>query len=122
MYRASDLTPGERLWLRRRREGTTQLAEGRSHNVTEWQYSEWEHDRRQPVPYVGLYPRALTPGEQCALARRRGDVNLRRLSELTGLSHVTVLKHENSTKRGALWAWWAERGWPDVVGGMRRAG
>jgi len=112
MYRPSDLTPGERLWLARRRDGTTMLEQAATFNVTEWQYGEWERDRRENVPWVAVIPRVLSPGEQCALARRRADVNLRRLAQLAGLSHVTILKHENATKATPLWSWWSQHGWP----------
>lgn len=113
MYRPSDLTPGERLWLMRRRCGATMADHAETvYGVTEWQYGEWEHDRRANVPWVAVTPKQLTPGEQCALARRRADLNLRRLAKLTGLSHVTVLKHERATKPTSLWDWWEACGWP----------
>lgn len=111
-YRPTDLSPGERLWLVRRRAGSTLLAQAATYGVTEWQYGEWERDRRPDVPWARLAPNRLTAGEQCALARRRADLNLRRVAALTGLSHVTVLKHETLDKVTALHQWWEQRGWP----------
>lgn len=116
MYRVSDLTPGERLWLVRQRAGKTLRAMARDYELTEWQYAEWEHDRRDGIPNIPVTPRRLTHGEQCAIARRRADLNLRRVAKLAGISHVTVLKYERMDTPTMLWHWWDDTGWPGKYG------
>ena len=119
-YRPSELTSGERLWLVRRRQDLTLQAMAEQYQVSQWRYTEWEHDRPtgEPQPWVAIT--ALTVGEQCALARRRSGWPLRRVARATGLSHVTVLKWERATEEtlgNPLWEWWElAQGWPRRVG------
>lgn len=116
-YTYAGLTPGERLWLARRRAGQTLAKAARAvHGVTPWKYGEWEHDRHGPIPYVHLSGDRLTSGERCVLARRRAGWSVNRVAREVGWSHVTVLKWEASTRcdigDNPLASWWDERGWP----------
>ena len=119
-YRPSELTAGERLWLFRRRMGKTLQRQAEAYGVSQWRYTEWEHDRPtgEPQPWVRVDP--LNVGEQCALARRRSGWPLRRVARESGLSHVTVLKWEREeaeTVGNPLWEWWElTRGWPRRIG------
>jgi hypothetical protein len=112
-YRAEDLTPAERLRLMRKRAGVAMADNAIAFGVGEWKYSEWEHGRGDDLPWVKVTPAPLTLGECCALARRRANLGLVRLSQLTGWSRVTLIKWEKSLgDRNPLAGWWDQRGWP----------
>ena len=72
----------------------------------------WELDR-EPAP---LGPNAhvaapLTPGEWCAIQRRRAGWTLPKLSRMTGISRMTLWKAEHDRTSGVadLAEWWHRR-------------
>lgn len=120
-YRPSELTGGERLWVNRKRAGLTLQEAARDYNVTQWRYTEWEHDRPtgEPQPWVVVDPSKLEVSEQLLLARRRSGWTLKRVARAVGVSHVTLLKYEasNETVGNPLWEWWElTQGWPRRLG------
>lgn len=101
-------TYGERLWLTRRAVGETQKVFAKRFGVSEKRYLAAENDR-QPLggdarPLPDLSP---TPGDLCALARRRHKRSLRATARMLKLSHVGLLTRERRSDERLAQAWTA---------------
>lgn len=69
-----------------------------------------DFERGVPVDRTGA--KDITLGEQCYLARYRSGINLKDLAELTGVSHVSLIKRErNRGEVEALAEFWTARDW-----------
>lgn len=114
MYSSNALSPGERLFIDRRRRGLTMAAAAKRHKVSQWRYQQWEHDMPTEEPLApSVTLGELTKGECCTLARRRKRASIHEVGAAIGLSHVTVIKYEASdADANPLYDWWARRGWP----------
>jgi hypothetical protein len=130
MYSVHDLSPGERLYLLRRRVGKNIHQAAKAYNVTPWRYSEWEDDLVTGEPKVPqltsddfqkLGSAALYKGEACLIARRRMRSTITHLGTKVGMSHVTLIKWERpeETNGNPLYNWWESQGWPPL-GGVRQ--
>lgn len=95
-------TRGEQLWLWRRRFKLTQASAARSLLISEYIYHESENDRSGKAPARSIRP---TPGELCALARRRHGLGLLGTARLLGLTHVTMLARERRCDPSLITSW-----------------
>jgi DNA-binding transcriptional regulator YiaG len=91
----SDITPGERLWIIRRRAGKSCVETAAEHGIKTWLYQRWEKDGGSP-PDVELD--ILEPYEHYALLRRRKGMRLRELAAHLGIAKETVSKMERGVK------------------------
>jgi transcriptional regulator with XRE-family HTH domain len=77
------LTPGERLWLLRRRRRLTIDEAASEYKVSRWLYGRWETDQAEgPDPELDI----VEPYEHYALLRRRAGMTQKDLAQLIGLS------------------------------------
>lgn len=111
MYVLDDLTPGELVWLTRKRAGLTQREMARATTRSEHTIRAYERDEIRPrnAGAIDLGGKALTKAECCRVARRRAGLSLRALAATLRTSHVTLLKRERA---GGLVSYWDKRGWP----------
>lgn len=87
----SDLTPGERLWVLRRRRGITVDEAASEYKVSAYTYYRWEADKSEgPDPKLDI----VEPYEHYALLRRRAGMTIADLAKLLGLSGFRVSKME----------------------------
>lgn len=86
MLRAQELTPGERLFIARRRSKRTKAAAAAVLDVTLYRYSRWEDDLerapRSALPSLGR----LGWHEGAAISRRRAGVSLEQAARAVGVS------------------------------------
>lgn len=91
-------TPGERLWLLRRRHALPRPAFAALLGVCATTLWRLETDQRalgrHAATHVPPAPRALNRGDLCALARWRSGAGLRETAAAMGCSHVTYLAAE----------------------------
>jgi len=90
------LTNGEGWWLLRRRLGFTQIEFARRNNqISEETLRRYERDEGE-VPSPGRCApwTRLTPGEYCALARKRLGVDLATMARRRKVSRQTLIKIE----------------------------
>ncbi|MEE8234295.1 MAG: helix-turn-helix transcriptional regulator [Gammaproteobacteria bacterium] len=81
------------MFIQRRRAKMSQGEMGDGLGVTNWQISQWERDKMSincPQYNVG----ELSSGEGCLIHRRRSGLTRRKLSKLTGWSHVRIQRME----------------------------
>lgn len=97
------LTPAERLWLWRRLAGLTQAAAAGRLRVPLRSYQRAEAGNTGCI----APPRAPrpSPGDLCALARRRSGLSLREAARRLGVSHVTLLAREGRGDQQLVLAW-----------------
>lgn len=117
MYALSSLTPGERLFIWRRRNGMTVVTAAEALGTTPHYYKQWENDRAPDAtlaPPVALEP--LSTGEACTIARRRAHWSIDQMKEKLKWSHVTQIRWEAEPSRdkakNPLYQWWQKKGWP----------
>ena len=105
--RLTDLTPGERFWLWRRRTGTHSYDASVIYGVSTKLITAWERDRRTDVPEVNLPGGELTCGEQATILRRRAKVSIKSAAVQLGVSHVSLIRMErdeiDATKAMEFW-------------------
>lgn len=98
------LTNGEGWWLMRRRSGLTQVAfVARFPGLSEEALRRYERDEGE-VPFPGgcaPWP-PLSPGEYCALARRRLGLDLVFMARKLRVSRQTLIKIEADRTASAL--------------------
>jgi hypothetical protein len=87
------LTRGEGWWLLRRRMSMTCAGMAHRQAISEDRLRRWEYDREAaPMPARASGP--LTPGEWCALQRRRRGWTLVEAARRIGVSRQTLWKAE----------------------------
>jgi hypothetical protein len=103
------LTRGEGWWLLRRRVNLTCAAMAQLQDISEDRLRRWEYDRvAAPMPtelvqsgLMGARLRdAVTPGEWCALQRRRRGWTLPEAARRMGISRQTLWKAEHDRTLG----------------------
>ncbi len=97
------LSPGERWWLRRRRNGFTQEQMAQKLYISEKAYNMIETDRSRAKRRApsGLW----NPGDLCMLARRRSGMCLRTTAANFGISHTELLTRERESDPRLVEAW-----------------
>jgi hypothetical protein len=111
----NQLTPGEALFVTRRRLGKTQGAMAKKHRVRTYQYIRWEDDvvpsdrdgQTLPIPKVKLKWRELTPGEQCVVMRRRSGKSRIVVARELGCSTtwLSAMEHERASTAKLMRFW-----------------
>ena len=102
---ATDLSPGERLEVWRRRNGLTQLEAaarcGLSHNA----YKRFERGEAPGMPEpLAISLGRLSAGEQCRILRRREGLTLEEVQELSGFHRKWVHRIETGQRNPATTA------------------
>lgn len=93
-------TPAENLWLWRRRQDFTKAQAATALCISEYRYSLLESGEGKPKRRI-----TPTPGDLCALARRRYGLELRGTAELLKMSHVTLLAMERRSDAVLIAEW-----------------
>jgi len=108
MLSAKELTPGERLLIVRRREGTTKADCASGCGVTLYRYNRWESDDEVgPTAKTGR----LAFHEQSMLLRRRAGVSVADFAKLVGVSPWWLRQMEiGEAPDDRLRAYWADAG------------
>lgn len=88
------LTPGDRLFLVRRREGKSQREAAASWNVSYGTYSAWENNHTAPLPPPEVQVRRMEPGERCLIYRRQKGLSQAQVGEAIERCAYTVRKME----------------------------
>lgn len=109
------LTPGEALWLRRRRAGDTMATWAQVFGCSEDAVYKTEHDLREPPTMIRVLlrwfrrPRPITPGEYSALQRRRAGKTMAWVAKKRKSTRTTVWKQEHDKTQTApdLAVWWS---------------
>ena len=81
--RVSDLTPGEKLFLSRKRDGLSMADAAASHGVGLPTYRKWEKDEAEPeakAPALGK----LTMTDQFIVLRRRSGMTMKAIADDVG--------------------------------------
>lgn len=97
------LTPGETLWLLRRRSGAPAHFTARLFRVSDHVYRAWERGRLPAMVTLELVG-ALTDGEACALYRRRRHWAQWEAAAWLGVSRVAVVLAERDRHRVSAFA------------------
>lgn len=84
MLATSEVTPGERLLIERRRAGQNQTEAAASYDLSEWQYRQCEADRSNAIPVTPIG--RLQAHESCMLMRRRAGMKRTELAVQVGIS------------------------------------
>ncbi len=100
-------TAGENLWLGRRSKSLTQAGAAKLFKVSARHYGKAELDKVTLPPWDS--PGRPTPGDLCALARRRYGRGLAGTAKLLRCSKVTLLKREGRDDP-ELVRFWEKRG------------
>jgi hypothetical protein len=107
------LTPGEALWLARRRMGMTAVDFAAAYGVSVERLRDAERDKIDAFTIAGdiPVPGQLSPGEFSALARRRSGLSLEGLAKKRRTTKMTINKQEFDRTQTAidLARYWAER-------------
>lgn len=114
------ISAGEYHWLKRRRDGHTvegwAAKTGRS--ADEVRDIEWDRTNHSLTELEASTAQLiqLTPGELCALARRRSGMKMEDVAKRTGVSRMTVWKQEHDMTATAkdLAKWWTVRRFPEA--------
>jgi transcriptional regulator with XRE-family HTH domain len=86
------LTPGERLWLLRRRKRQNIEKAAAEYGVSAWVYSQWETDQNEgPDPELDI----VHPWEHYAILRRRSGMTQKEVAKLIGISQRRVCYMEH---------------------------
>jgi hypothetical protein len=95
------LTRGEAWWLVRKRVGITQAEMSKAHGISEDLLREWEKDRAPapghldwPDDFPAYLETPISPGEYCAIMRRRAGRSVADESARLGLSRVRYIEAE----------------------------
>lgn len=97
-------TYGEQLWLWRRQKRYTQAEAAKTLGVSEYAYNRSETDRDEAM-WASRIVIKPSPGDLCALARRRHGLCLRTTAADLGLTPPTLLKRERLSKPSLIAAW-----------------
>lgn len=90
------LTPGEALYLRRRRDGLNQVAAAAKFGAHPDIYREWERDERTAnQPHIRASLGSIKPREHCVILRRRAGLKQRELAVIMEITRLWVLQMEN---------------------------
>lgn len=84
MLTTSDITPGERLLIERRRSFQTQAEAARYYGLSEWCYRQCESDKSNALPLTPIG--RLQAHESCMLMRRRAGMKRTELAIEVGIS------------------------------------
>lgn len=104
MSTLTDLTPGEKLVLRRRRDNHNQVEAAEKLGVGLRTYRRWEQDEEVP-PRTALRALGVVPlHEQCYLARRRKGVQRQQLAKKLKVSRLWITLMEQGKAPVALLA------------------
>lgn len=89
----SSLTPGERLFLQRRREGWTIGQAAKQYKTSVYRFRAWEQDRESgaPSPRLGQ----LTPQEKCVIMRRRSGKTTAQVAKEVGCCRLWLRQMED---------------------------
>lgn len=92
LIKTTDLTPGERLAIDRRRIGRSQQAQAGIFGVSLYKYRKWENDEEEPPndPPLGN----LQTHEQCYVVRRRRGLRLGDVAVEMGFSRWWINQME----------------------------
>lgn len=125
MLTTKDLTPGERVYLERRRHGWTMAAAAEWWGVSLYRLERWELDAESDsgpsVPRVSLG--RLTQGEAMHILRRRAGVSAAAMAELLGVSRWWLCRMESGTAPADRLAdYWRARARGPVQGSAAREG
>jgi DNA-binding XRE family transcriptional regulator len=105
------VTAGEALWLTRRRAGLTQpeLARARGICTDTLQLEESDQRPRMQIKHTQM---TVSPGEWCALQRRRRGWTMPVAAKHIGISRMTLWKAEHDKTRGVarVQRWYELRG------------
>lgn len=97
------LTNGEGWWLLRRRLGITQVEFGAGNGISEETLRRYERDEGEvPSPGTCAAWSPLTPGEYCAIARRRLGLDLPAMARRLKVSRQTLIKIEADRTASAI--------------------
>lgn len=78
LVKTSDLTVGEKLVVKRRRDGLSQVKAAKKAKVSLFAYRQWEQDvEKAPAPKIGK----LEDHEQCYILRRRAGWTTQELAD-----------------------------------------
>lgn len=88
------LTPGDRLFLVRRREGKSQREAAAGWNVSYGTYSAWENNHPAPIPPPEVQVRRMTTEERCIVYRRQLGLTQAQVGERIDRCAYTVRKME----------------------------
>jgi transcriptional regulator with XRE-family HTH domain len=101
-------TLGERLFIRRMRDGKTQVEAAQEYGVSAHRYRDWETGVRKDVPTVGQLK--LTVPEVCRLRRMRAGMTQGELAKALGISRMWTIRSEAGEVRPTkLVQFWSER-------------
>lgn len=88
------LTLGEKLFLRRRREKISQAEMARRYSVSRYTYMNWEKNVGGiDIPSVDL--KGITPTEHFVILRRRAGISQLELAARMGIDRKTLWQMEN---------------------------
>jgi len=108
MLYLSDLSPGEKLQIDRRRAGRSQREAAAKHGVRLYTYRAWEDDRANGSPSVALG--RLHPWERCYLLRVRADILLKDAPRKMGFTRWWLCQMEyGRAPTTALLQYWGRR-------------
>lgn len=104
--RVSELTPGEKVFLARRRASMTQQEAARRHRVSLYTYRKWEKDEEKPeVSLPNL--RSLELFEKCLIKRRRSGYDAIEIAAEMGICKWWMTQMEqgeaNVTRLAEYW-------------------
>lgn len=89
-----ELTPGDRLFLVRRREGKSQRQAAKEWNVSYGVYSAWENNHPTLLPPPAVQVRRLEPFERALVWRRQKGLTQAQVGEAIERCGYTVRKME----------------------------
>ena len=94
------LTPGEALWLLRRRVGYTMPKMAKARRISEDRLRDLEKDR-VPLDWIPkMNGRPITPGEWCAIQRKRRGWTMPQAARRLKISRMTLWKAEHDRTSG----------------------
>lgn len=97
MLTTSDLTPGERFLILRRRNGLSQPVAAKSYGLSAWDYRMVEADRvRSDLPRPALGK--IAAHERCVILRRRAGMKRTQLAALVGCSNWWLTQMERGVQ------------------------
>lgn len=92
LVKTSDLSRGERLLVKRRREAMSQVDAAERFRVSLYHYRGWETDTRECPHEVAVGRLELF--EQCFILRRRSGLRMRKIAGKIGVSRWWVCQME----------------------------
>lgn len=93
-----DLTPGEKLWLNRRRLQKSMRKRAEDYDVSLHTYWCWEQDDpSHDIPDIDLG--GIDPGEHYAIVRRRANMSIHELAREMRVSRADISLMERGKKK-----------------------